>query len=123
MDRKSKKEESAIREILEEMFRRVGATYSPDLTSKAEWYRAHEWTLVEEHDFIKWLTAYMQKKRLLYSATTAKRAAEMFVFQHGWKLSDIIDTRDLIKGGRYGYVETAETDGTGRETRKEGGRS
>lgn len=90
MDRKSKYTE----DILREMFRRVNDTYSVEKTLHKEWYRAHEWTLVEEHEFIKWLTAFIKKKRLAYSATSAKRAAEMFVFQHGWRLSDLKEKAD-----------------------------
>lgn len=116
MDRKSK-ESAALQQILEEMFSRVGDTYSPEKTLKEDWYRAHEWTLMEEHEFIHWLTAFLKRKRLCYTATSAKRAAEMFVFQHGWRLSDLLDVRELVKHETVEEVEGKTVED--REARKE----
>lgn len=73
-------------EILIKMFDMVGDVYSPEKTKHPQWFLEHSWSIEQDQQFIKWLEAYLKRKRIA-KGRTARKIAEMFSFQYGWKIA------------------------------------
>ena len=83
--------------ILKEMCHRVGAKSNKIDFKKEGWFCKYTWTEKEQDDFTDWLTKYLynnHKARIDLMTITSKikryckEAADMFVFNYGWKLKD-----------------------------------
>ena len=71
-------------EILEELFRCVGETYTEEFCKNSGWYLLHEWTMNEEESFRDWLVGYYRNNGKT-TIKEAKRMAEFFILNYGWK--------------------------------------
>ena len=78
-----KREEKFIAAALTEMFKRVGRKYSPEATSKLDWYFESTWTSQQEGEFRQWLAKLIRRK-LRHPASKADREAGWFIFNYGW---------------------------------------
>lgn len=86
--------------VLKEMANRVKADYEQLDVNSNDWFMQYEWTEAEQDSFKEWLVGY------LYTNTQARKAiveipirnkrhlkkvADMFVFNYGWKLKEVIN--------------------------------
>jgi len=81
------KQEKFLDEALRQMFATVGRSYSPEATSKPNWYLNSTWTQDQENSFRDWLTRELMKK----FHTRKKRAqfqASMFLLYYGWNIEE-----------------------------------
>jgi len=94
---KDLQEGSAIRYVLEAMFKKVSAEEDKVDLAKEGWFHTYTWTAIQEKEFKNWLVKELSKKRWLWEGLTdnkpytmAKKAnrvklAEEFLFMWGWK--------------------------------------
>jgi len=87
----SKKEKKFFDTALRKMFRLVGRKYSPQATSKPEWYYESTWTSKQQSEFRKWLSTLIRRE-LKYAAHKADWEAAWFVFNFGWRVVPETDT-------------------------------
>jgi len=84
--------------ILKEMCRRVKVPFSRIPFKSEGWFREHDWSEEEQRGFEEWLVNYLKsnieaRRELLNipsrtSIKSLQKAASMFIFNYGWKLSD-----------------------------------
>jgi hypothetical protein len=87
-----------LKEILIEMFRRVGAEdeFTEEYVKEKNWFYRHEWTEEEQDDYKKWLINYLFKNKVacknICGTTTSKlmlkRGANMHMLNYGWKFKE-----------------------------------
>lgn len=84
--------------VLKEMCRRADVDFDALDLGDDEWYRRHSWTREREKGFEDWLVDYLassiEVRRELLEHPQSRRgrslrkAAQMFCFTYGWRLSD-----------------------------------
>jgi hypothetical protein len=83
--------------IIANMCRVVGADYTSIDTSGEQWYTRYSWDKQTEDRFKNWLADYIHKipsaQRELYNRSYMRKkdcvdAANMFIFNYGWKNED-----------------------------------
>jgi len=75
-------------EVLTKLFESVGKKFhSIGRSCKGQWYMRNTWNKEQEKEFGQWLTKYVAKK-LRISIKQAKKRAQMFCFEYGWKYKD-----------------------------------
>ena len=87
--------EEVLKEILQEMCKRVNANYDEINFQEDNWYHKYSWTLEEENEFKKWLINYFNNNKSAFkvmckfpSITKIEKLVDEFIFQYGWKLKD-----------------------------------
>jgi len=76
-----------VKDILEEMFKRVGRSFDRSLEYNSEWYLENTWTKTEQEDFEKWLINHLRTK-FKQSKKQAVAGAAWFILMYGWRLSE-----------------------------------
>lgn len=73
-------------EVLAKLFESVGKKFHSIARScsRGEWFMRSEWNMEQEKKFEQWLTKYIAKK-LRIPVKEAKKRAQMFCFEYGWK--------------------------------------
>ena len=84
--------------ILREMCRRVAVRYYDVDFKTGDWYLKRTWSEKEMNDFIEWMSDYLYRTsgartELMTHAYADQlgthKAAEEFVWNHGWKQKDL----------------------------------
>ena len=84
------KYQKETKELLMEMFKRVGEDYNSfmakeDTTScESRWFEKHQWTKEQEEDFKKWAVNYLRKK-FKWSKKKSEEEMDWFLLMWGWK--------------------------------------
>ena len=76
-----------MKDILTEMFRRVGEEYDPEFIKQEDWYTKKTWSNDTQVSFAQWLSQYI-RDTFKMPKKKAIREANWFVFYCGWKLED-----------------------------------
>jgi hypothetical protein len=75
--------------ILKEMCKIVDAPYSEEFFGTPSWYLEYTWTPEEAALFTKWLAALLKRRHKGVGVKKARREAEWFVLNCGWKVSSL----------------------------------
>lgn len=71
------------KQLLQEMFKRVGLTYTEEFCKQEGWYKLKSWTMAEQTDFQRWGEKVL-KTKLKLTAYRAKREMSWFILNVGW---------------------------------------
>jgi hypothetical protein len=89
-----------MKDILQEMFRIVGAEYSDEFVKKENWFMEYEWDEKQQDEFANWLVNYLKGNRearkhffgrSVLSNRVLKDSIAMFLFHCGWKFKEEIE--------------------------------
>lgn len=76
---------NTVKDMIAEMFTRVGRSFDRSFDYPEDWYLESEWTQEEEEDYRKWLIALLTKK-YKQSKGYASKNASWFLFLYGWRI-------------------------------------
>lgn len=76
-----------VKDILEEMFKRVGRSFDRSSHYKSDWYLEATWSKADQEDFEKWLVTLLRNK-FKQSKKQAVSGAAWFILAYGWEISE-----------------------------------
>lgn len=86
-----------LKELLIEMFRIVGASFTEEFIQAPGWYVKYSWSQEEEFSFKEWATRHLYKSKEARQALMAfprknkaliAKTIDEFIFNYGWKDKD-----------------------------------